>query len=59
MLCLIAPTGKSLVDSLDQAVDAIGDSLLETVSDTEVNLMMQAMDKLRAAHAARTSPRPK
>jgi len=56
VLCLITPAGKKLIDSLDDAVNAIGDRLLETVSDTEVSVMMQAMDKLRAAEGAKPSP---
>lgn len=56
VLCRITPEGKKLIDSLDGAVNAIGDTLLATVSDTEVRGMMQAMDKLRADQAPKSSP---
>ena len=55
VLCLITAEGKRLVASLDDEVDSIGDRLLETVSDNEVTVMMQAMDKLRAADAAKSA----
>lgn len=51
VLCLITPEGKRLVDSLDEAVNAVGDRLLATASDREVKVMLEAMGKLRAVEA--------
>lgn len=59
VLCLITAEGKRLVDSLDDAVDSVGDKLLETVADDEVQKMVQAMDRLRAAHTAAQEPQHK
>jgi DNA-binding MarR family transcriptional regulator len=57
VLCLITPEGKKLIDSLDDSVDAIGDKLMETVSDKEVTLLVQALDKVRAAQALKPTRR--
>lgn len=54
VLCLITPIGKRLIDSLDDEVNAIGDRLLETVSDADVTVMMRAMDRLRASQASKS-----
>jgi hypothetical protein len=59
VLCLLTPEGNRLIDSLDDAVNAIGDRLLGTVSDTEVVGIVQALDKVRSAQAPKSSPRRK
>jgi DNA-binding MarR family transcriptional regulator len=59
VLCLITPEGKGLLDSLDDAVDATFDQLLGHVPDLEVLAMVQAMDKVRAAHAVKSPPQRK
>jgi DNA-binding MarR family transcriptional regulator len=59
VLCLLTPAGNTLIDSLDDAVNAIGDRLLGTVSDTEVVGIVQALDKVRSAQAPKSSPRRK
>jgi DNA-binding MarR family transcriptional regulator len=55
VLCLITPQGKQLIDSLDDGVDAIYDQLLGTVSDGEVQVLVRAMDKLRASQTIKTA----
>ena len=54
VLCLITPQGKALVDGLDDAVDAIYDRLLGTVSDPDVESLVRAMDQLRASQSAKS-----
>ena len=53
VLCLITPRGKQLIDSLDDGVDAIYDRLLGTVSDAEVQVLVRAMDALRASQSSK------
>ena len=53
VLCLITPQGKQLIDSLDDGVDAIYDRLLGTVSDAEVQVLVRAMDALRASQSSK------
>ena len=48
------PQGKALVDGLDDAVDAIYDRLLGTVSDPDVESLVRAMDQLRASQSAKS-----
>jgi DNA-binding MarR family transcriptional regulator len=59
VLCLITPSGKKLIDSLDDSVESIYDRLLGTVPDTDVKSMVRAMDKLRASQAPESAPRRK
>ena len=54
VLCRITPQGKALVDGLDDAVDAIYDRLLGTVSDPDVESLVRAMDQLRASQSAKS-----
>lgn len=57
VLCLITPEGRALIDGLDAAVDATPGHLLGQVPDAEVLAMVQAMDKVRAAHAVKSPPK--
>ncbi len=49
VLCRITPEGKSLIDALDGAMEAIYGRLLGSIPDAEVTEMVRTMDKLRAS----------
>ena len=55
VLCLITPQGKQLIDSLDDSVDAIYGQLLGAVSDTDVQVLVRAMDAVRASQSAKSA----
>ena len=57
VICHATPEGKRLLDQLDPLVDASDAAAVGTLSDAEVESLVQLLDAVRAANAARGAAR--
>jgi len=57
VICYVTPAGKRLLDETDPAVDAADEEAVAALSERELALFVDLLDRVRAANAARGAPR--